>query len=255
MFITFNTAARTEPTPNEEIATANHIWLSRLLRDSLFTDPTDASAPRAARALMPMLDITPRGMANGPSGRHMHKWSVQNLAPLHAYLSPRLVQHNFDPRHSAAGEDPPPPQQRHITLAHPLSTMPESLVIKPTVWPRATPSPRVLQLLHGIKEDTPRLRPFDRAPHQRVADIERKSSYVRDYCLPAALRTGMLRTGTALPLLAASDVEVTARGSPRLNAKGGAVALPPLPVPSAGLDEAYHPSQHGVRSIIKRGLR
>ena len=104
--------------------------------------------------------------------------------------------------------------------------------------------------LHGIKEDTGR--PLI-GLSSRVADIERK--FACDYCLPAALRTGMLRTGTALPLLAASDVEVTARGSPRLNAKGGAVALPPLPVPSAGLDEAYHPSQHGVRSIIKRGLR
>ena len=185
---------------------------------------------------MPLLDITAPGMVNGPSNRHMHKWSVDNLAPLHATLLARTAQ-----QFPAADEELA--RNRTVSHAYPLSSHPESIVSKSVVHQRAEPDPRVLSLLHGIPEVSPRLRPFDRTQHQRVAQIRKPSAYALDYCRPAAIRAALLRTKSALPPVSSSGEEAGMTLSPRTYQL---IATESLAVP-------YHPSQHGVRSITKRG--
>lgn len=188
---------------------------------------------------------------NLPSQHRLHLWggSLPGLAQPASRALPRYE---------------PGTTQVAVTLATPLCSVPDAIVKAPSVWPRRQPEPRVLTHLVGAGADSPRLRPFDRTCHQ-PPEVKRDTSYVTDYCLPVNKRWEALpHTARRVPMpeqqsaplewlqtRAAGDHEVE-RAS-RFGLTYDRESMVARQAQSSGLDPPYHPSKHGVRSLIKTG--
>ena len=110
----------------------------------------------------------------------MHKWGGTHIGGLAA---PRSIE----PRVPIT-----PRTLRSVSLSHPLSSLSDEVVKAPNVWAVRRPSnDKIVSMLTGCAENTPRLTPFDRTRHQPRQDVTKATSYVMDYCRPASVRSSM----------------------------------------------------------------
>ena len=175
-----------------------------------------------------------------PSARRLHQWGGTHLGGSAALALPaRATDLRSGPRYGASVPESPR-TQRSISLHYPLSTKPDEVIAPPQLWSRQIPNAKVLQFLGGAGEESPRLGPFDRTVHQRPQDVHRGSSYVSDYCRPAAMRT------TPLPPI---DRRVPTASPRAFGATATAVTFDAT-AEKAALDAPYDASRHGSKSIM-----
>jgi hypothetical protein len=197
---------------------------------------------------MPMIDLS--NTVNFPSAHNMHKWGGANIGRLAA---PQIQSTPITPR-----------TLRSVTLSHPLSSMSDEVIKAPCVYARIPANARIMSLLSGCGDNSPRLSPYDRTRHQRAQDLSRPTCYSLDYCRPASVRSPMRN----LPPLEARDERAaaigfvddsamsqrdlyrTARFGMKLpsNVGDGPVGHPGM---AAHLDPMYNPAQHGLRASVR----
>lgn len=120
-----------------------------------------------------------------PSSHKLHLWGRDHglgAFPLARDL-PVRVQHERS--------------QRTISLASPLSSVPDEIIKPPTLWGQRPAESAVLSQLTGFGAPSPRLRPADRTVFQGPL-AQHSTSYCREFGKPASLRVPALYS-TKLP--------------------------------------------------------
>lgn len=188
---------------------------------------------------MPMIDLN--NTLNFSSSHYMHKWGGTHIGGLAA---PRSIE----PRVPIT-----PRTLRSVSLSHPLSSLSDEVVKAPNVWAVRRPSnDKIVSMLTGCAENTPRLTPFDRTRHQPRQDVTKATSYVMDYCRPASVRSSMHslpplegRSGT----IGFGDSPSSAQRDIFRSSKFGEPASARALV--AHLDAPYSPFRHGLRASVR----
>ncbi len=244
------------PLHADEVIKKNHTSFAVQLFADFGTDSCLLPDPAASALMAHATDLNET--VHFPSMRRLHLWGSKTLK---GYAAPPRVR---TPRTVDADDDA---LQRTISLSFPLSSQADNVIKPPSVWSHRLPDQRVMSHLVGVPADSPRLKPYDRTCHQPPTNTARPTVYSVDYCRPATERTlGLPPIHRRVPVpeqelrprrwLDDADSMSTVRAarfgltaSADHDDTSGSWDLPSQL--GASLDPPYHPSNHGVRSIIR----
>ena len=117
---------------------------------------------------------------NAPSQRRLHQWSIQrglgaNPGQLASSASlPRVT--------------PTRRTQRTISLNYPIHSFADEVIDPPTLYLRGKPDAAVLSKLVGAGDGAMRLSVWDKTVNQQPLDLQRDTSYEKDYSKPVSVR-------------------------------------------------------------------